>query len=639
MRDHPAISPIKRPAARRLPLALFLLLTGFYLLTMSGHTYSSDAETMYAVTRGIATHSDVAVAAPDDAPVSALRYGPDGRSYSPYGILPSLLALPLFAVGALVAPPDAVGFDYATRFAVTALNAPVTAATAALLTAWALRLGARRSVAVALALLYALCTFAWPYARTFFSEPLAALLLLLAAERVDAARHTANGRRALLISGLAAGLLVATRIASAIVLPVIALAVVWPRSGERVSAERIRRGFWWTLGLAPGVALILGYNLARFGTLLATGYASESRLFTTPLLEGLAGLLLSPGKSLFLYAPPVLLGLFGAVRLWRRERAVVLLPLGVLLAHLLLYARWGEWEGGGVWGPRFLLPTVPLLLILAVDLFNNVTAWGRRFALAAAVSVGALGFVGNLGGVLLNFDTCLNMPVEVDRVYDPAASPLVAQWRILADRVARYATTASHCTLGDGFFAPEGDPEAALPRRSGAQGAIRCAVAAPTTLILALDDRRPPQAPPSELRLRFANRDQVDLASNQARAYHFLLAPGRSDLAIVAATWNPRTIGFSERDDELGVLVSWARVRPVGGEPRPLVDAAIAPLPEQPRPRWAWYYDPHNQHLVDHWAWYLPRSELAGLRALGLAVGLCLIALALIGGGARLLRA
>jgi len=33
----------------RLPLAIFLLLTGFYLLTMSGHTYFADEETMLAI--------------------------------------------------------------------------------------------------------------------------------------------------------------------------------------------------------------------------------------------------------------------------------------------------------------------------------------------------------------------------------------------------------------------------------------------------------------------------------------------------------------------------------------------------------------------------------------------------------------
>jgi hypothetical protein len=79
----------------RLPMAVFLILSGFYLLTMSGHTYSSDEETMLAVTRGLIERGDVAVVVEDGAPVSALCPGRDGRVYSPYGVLPSLLAIPL----------------------------------------------------------------------------------------------------------------------------------------------------------------------------------------------------------------------------------------------------------------------------------------------------------------------------------------------------------------------------------------------------------------------------------------------------------------------------------------------------------------------------------------------------------------
>lgn len=42
----------------------------------------------------------------------------------------------------------------------------------------------------------------------------------------------------------------------------------------------------------------------------------------------------------------------------------------------------------------------------------------------------------------------------------------------------------------------------------------------------------------------------------------------------------------------------------------------MAPLPARPNPRWAWYYEPANQHLIDHWLWYLPRSELTTEQAL-----------------------
>lgn len=671
----------------RLPLAVFLLLTGIYLLTMSGHTYSADEETMLAVTRGLLARGDVAVVVEDGAPVAALRPGRDGGRYSPYGVLPSLLALPLHAIGGLASPLGAPAADYTTRFAVTALNAPVTAATAALLAAWALRLGATRAWAVGLALLYGLCTFAWPYARTFFSEPLAALLILAGAERAHAAgelsiehggwsKARGAGSQALFLSGLTCGLLLTTRIAAGVAVPVIGLYVLWvawrrrntatsPVEGEldthshgsgaklRLSQFSILNSlFLWSIGLLPGVLLLLWYNLARFGTPFATGYASEAALFTTPLLVGLHGLLLSPGKSVLLYAPPLLLALPGALLLWRRgARGVVLLALSLFLSHLLLYARWGEWQGGGVWGPRFLLPVVAPLLLLGAGLRmrdDRPRTTGDRLrprrssVVAYRSSVAAfalLGLIGNLGAVLLHPGTYVVAPEPVDKLYSLAGSPLLGHWRTLAERWGRAFAPPPLCRLGDGLYPSESPAGASLPRRTGATGELVCAAGQPMRLVFTLDDRRPPEAPPSELRLLLDGRELAAPPSGQLREYRLLLPPGAARLAVAARTWNPLAVGFSDRDDELGPQLDGLRGMTVDGAPVAVVDTAVAPLPARPRPRWAWYYDPPNQHLADHWAWYLPRSELAGPAAWTLGALVMVIGVGCVGTGGRLLAA
>ncbi len=645
-----------------LPLAIFLLLAGFYLLTLSGHTYSPDEETMLAVTRGLLERGSVAVVVEDDAPVSALRPGRDDGRYSPYGVLPSLAALPLQALGALFGGGDPGARDYASRLAVTALNGPVTAATAALLAAWALALGASRRWALGLALLYGLATFAWPYARTFFSEPLAGLLILAAALAAERAGRADEGmaRRLLLASGLAAGLLLTTRIAAGVALPVIGLYVLWlgwrqARAGGRPASfalsSFILHPSSFLLGLLPGVALLLWYNLARFGTPLASGYASEAGLFTTPFLEGLYGLLLSPGKSVLLFAPPLLLAIPGAIGLWRRGRAdVVLLCVGLFLSHLLLYARWGEWQGGGVWGPRFLLPVVAPLLALGAGLFapsderrpapRPVVAQRAPFGWglwALTIPVALFGLIGNLGGVLLNFGTYVVAPAPADKLYSLSGSPLVGHWAMLGERWARYAAPAPVCRLGDGLYATEDPGGAALPRRSGARGELRCATEG-ARVRFTLDDRRPPEAPPSELRLLLDGRPLGAPPAGQLREYRLLLPRGAVSLAVEAQTWNPMAVGFSERDDALGPQLAGLRGVAVGDAPVVVVDTAVAPLSERARPRWAWYYDPPNQHLVDHWAWYLPRSELGGLGAWALAGCILVLGGAGVGLGVRRLQ-
>jgi len=670
-------------APARQAAAILLLLSGLYLLTMSGHTYSADEETMVAVTRGIVESGRVAVVVEDGAPVAALRPGLGGLGYSPYGVLPSLLALPLYALGALAGALGPAAEEYAARLAVGALNGPVTAATAAVLALWSRRLGASRGWALALALLYGFCTFAWPYARTFFSEPLAALLLLVAAERADAGgQRLAAGRAGLqggagasaattrrasadfLCSGLAAGLLLATRIASGVALPAVGLYVLWHglRAWRRADSPAAVLGplVAWAAGLLPGLALVVWYNLARFGTPLATGYASEAELFTTPLGEGLYGLLLSSGKGVIWYAPPLLLALPGSWRLWRRGaggRGAALLAWALFLGHLLLYARWGEWQGGGVWGPRFLLPVVAPLLALAAGLSPPGRAErgalvggaavpsapsGRPapFSVAwagwsAAVVLGLLGLAGNLGGVLLNFNTYVVAPAPADKVLSWEGSPLVGHWRALLDRWGRYAAGPPSCRLGDGLF-PSEDPGGPLPRRAGASAELRCALEAPARLRFSLDDRRPPAAPPSELRLLLDGRDLGPTPAGQLRDYRLLLPPGGPRLELRAAPWNPLAAGFSPRDDELGPLLAGLRGAVAAGGAVRVVDTAVAPVPARPAPRWAWYYDPPNQHLLDHWAWYLPRSELAGPAAWAAAGCILLLGVAGVAAGARL---
>ena len=633
----------------RVPLAIFLLLSGFYLLTMSGHTYSPDEETMLAVTQSLLARGTVAVVVADDAPVAALRLGRDGGRYSPYGVLPSLLALPLNALGASLGGDDPAARAYTTRFAVSALNGPITAATAAILAAWAISLGAPLPWATMLALLYGLATFAWPYARTFFAEPLTALLLLAAAY---AAQRTQRGffPKTLLLSGLAAGLLLPTRIGAGSALPVLSFYVLWtgwqaarPQAGiRRAMFYAIRAACCWLGGLLPGIALLGWYNLARFGTPFASGYASEAGLFTTPLNEGLYGLLLSPGKSVLLFAPPLLLAFPGASALWRHgQRGVVLLSVGLFLSQLLLYAGWGEWPGGGVWGPRFLLPVVAPLLLLAAGLWlPKPNGPSRRTIGLGRLMVGVLGlagFAGNLGGVLLNFGTYVVTPTPSDKIYSLDGSPLVGHWRLLGERWGRFVAPAPVCWLGEGLYATESLNGAPLPRRTGATGTFRCTTPG-ARLSFTLDDRRPPAAPASALRLLLNGQPLAVPPPGQLRTYRLFLAPGTVSLTLAARTWNPLAVGFSPRDDALGPQIGGLEGVTIAGVPVAVVDTAVAPLPVRARPRWAWYYDPPNQHFADHWAWYLPRAELAGWQAWVLAGLVLTIGGAAVAGGLRWLR-
>jgi hypothetical protein len=124
----------------------------------------------------------------------------------------------------------------------------------------------------------------------------------------------------------------------------------------------------------------------------------------------------------------------------------------------------------------------------------------------------------------------------------------------------------------------------------------------------------------------------------QQRRYTIAASAGRTTLELRSTTWNPSSIGFSERNDELGVALMTLEAKPVGAAPLPIVDGTIEPLPTDAVKRWAWYYQPTNHHMVDMWWWYLPRSEIGATGTTIFGVLLVLMALAALVGALLIAR-
>jgi hypothetical protein len=153
------------------------------------------------------------------------------------------------------------------------------------------------------------------------------------------------------------------------------------------------------LAVLPVLVWTAWYSLRRDGTLVPAVYGGS---FTTPIGTGLYGLVLSPGKGLFAYNPFLLLAIPGAVALWRRDRAATALLVGLMVARTLLYARWSDWPGGIAWGPRFLMPAVGPLALLAVYGVSRIPRLGlplRVPAVAAVVALVVAGGVVNVASV------------------------------------------------------------------------------------------------------------------------------------------------------------------------------------------------------------------------------------------------
>jgi hypothetical protein len=108
-------------------------------------------------------------------------------------------------------------------------------------------------------------------------------------------------------------------------------------------------------------------------------------------------LLATPGKSVILWAPALLLAAGGVRRAWTAHRALVVgLAVSFGLA-LLFYGSYFFPEGGYAHGPRHLVPLIPLLLLPAV--FAGPAVLTRRSVMAC----GLLGALLALGSVSVSF--------------------------------------------------------------------------------------------------------------------------------------------------------------------------------------------------------------------------------------------
>jgi hypothetical protein len=142
-------------------------------------------------------------------------------------------------------------------------------------------------------------------------------------------------------------------------------------------------------GLVP-VLLTLAYNLGTVGH-VAGAYALTVHPsdFNDNTLEGIAGLLFSPTRGLFVFSPFLLFApclLILALR-DRDARGLTLALCVAIVVQVIGYAM-VDWRQGIAWGPRWLTDMVPLLVWMLPPIVARLSRNARvLFAAACVVSV------------------------------------------------------------------------------------------------------------------------------------------------------------------------------------------------------------------------------------------------------------
>jgi hypothetical protein len=413
---------------------LYMALFSLYLLTMGGQLFISDGVAMYLTTRAIVRDHTLAVE-PDQG-LPQLVKGWDGHLYSQYDLGQPLIAVPFYIAGSILARLFPRGDEGAlTVFTVSLL--PQFATALAGLVLYQLSFGVFRNtrVAIAVALLWGTGTLAWPYSKFYFSEALLTLFLVLSCWLMVEAINR-DSRVGLLCAGLALGAAVSIRAATAIYLPafVAYLMVEVARTGaepKKLIGQMIGTLTIFLLGILPSIVLFLWHNYIRFHDILHIAY--EGQGFTTPFWIGLTGFLFSPGRSLFLFSPLLVLGVLSLYRLRHEAPSIAAFIITAFIAVLAFYSLWWSWHGGWSWGPRFLVPLFPFLVLPVGVRLRSGKFW------FATILVWILSVLAVIPGVSVDFNRYFIDSLYVNNLreyslwFDPIHSQLLVQWQYLLE--------------------------------------------------------------------------------------------------------------------------------------------------------------------------------------------------------------
>lgn len=304
----------------------------------------------------------------------------DGLLYSKFGLGQSLVAAGLYGIGEAMFPKSDpfMWADYpivkSSAGGNLALYTDVLLASLLIgLVVFETQTVFDSQVAVITGVLLMVASPLWLAARGFGSEIGSALGLTLAGMAARRA-HQKENPVPLWLSVVGLGISILFRPSS------LAFGFAW-----LVWLWRRPRREWVTVGmaLALAAAIIPAFNWIRYGDLMDAGYVHGSGFALQ--VTGLAGYLIAPGRSLLVFAPWGLVIIPFVIRLARKEFNWETGVAAGVLGFYVVHSMWREWNGGWSFGPRLLIPVLPIIAVTAAPFFGKLMSWNILFFLPGSL--------------------------------------------------------------------------------------------------------------------------------------------------------------------------------------------------------------------------------------------------------------
>ncbi len=319
--------------------------------------------------------------------------GRDGKRFSSYPIGQSLVVAPFYFISkklnVLFSPKkDSMTFDEIRKWSndietettryLYVIPALFSALTCLLFYLFCFSMGFKRITCLISASIFAFCTMTWPYSKFLLSESTQTFFLLLTVYLLFLQRQNGFSIVLMIFAGLSFGMLNIIKPTFLILFP--AIVVYWYYKNYENKRQALISGLLF-FGLFMLIFSIqIWYNSYRFSQASNFGYSRGG--FSSPFYTGLWGLLLSSGKSFFLYSPVTLLFFFSVKRFFKKFGLEAYLFCAIIILIIGTYANWNVWSGDMSWGPRFLLVLIPFFMIPSALIIEDLIDRKNRIKLS-----------------------------------------------------------------------------------------------------------------------------------------------------------------------------------------------------------------------------------------------------------------
>ena len=400
--------------SRRLTGGMLLFAASFLLYSLAAPgNLPGDTELRWSVARQIVRGRGFSLE--DSVETRNFAVGADGKRYAVSGIGQSLCLVPFTALGLLLEKAGPLGADIAdltAQFLTSLVLFPaIGAAGVWVFYRLALLLGSSRRISLVAAALLGCATMYFHYSVNTQEQSQTALLLTAAILFILLYRQRRRSIYAWLFCAVLGMCLLFRPSSAPEVLAIYLVAVAGDMSAPEATALRKRLLNWFAAsicGLGGFIVIVGWYNYVRFGSVFELGYgpsASTSlgghRLFESSPLPTLAAMLFSPGKSIILYNPVILLSVLGVLGFCRRHKLLALVIFPAVVVNLVFHSFFTAWAGDYAWSVRYQVPMLPFLILPIVVLLSRPM---KAVMKALVVSLVSISCVIQVASVVYNFN-------------------------------------------------------------------------------------------------------------------------------------------------------------------------------------------------------------------------------------------